>query len=89
MWERKVPQRPQLLPYGFQLDDVPLLDEGHALVGTTTGLRVLDLRTGSFTATAPLPTDGINTTYWPYAVVVSPHLIAVATNTSAVVMRRR
>ena len=67
LWRRTLPTTPQLLPYGFQLDDVPLLDDDHALVGTTTGLRVLDLRTGAFTATAPLPVDGINTTYWPYA----------------------
>jgi outer membrane protein assembly factor BamB len=89
LWRRTVPRRPQLLPYGFQLEDVPLLDTDHALVGTTTGLRVLDLRTGAFTATAPLPTDGISTTFWPYAVAVSPDLVAVATNTSAVVLRRR
>ena len=89
LWRRTLPATPQLLPYGFQLDDVPLLDADHAVVGTTTGLRVLDLSTGAFTATAPLPTDGINTTYWPYQVAVSDHLIAVATNTSAVVMSRR
>lgn len=89
LWSRRVPTSPQLLPYGFQLEDVSLLDDDRALLGTTTGLRVLDLRTGAFTATAPLPTDGISTTYWPYAVAVSPRLIAVATNTSAVVLRRR
>ena len=50
---------------------------------------MLDLDTGAMTATAPLPTDGINTTFWPYQVAVSDHLIAVATNTSAVVMSRR
>ncbi|MBV9831352.1 MAG: PQQ-binding-like beta-propeller repeat protein [Marmoricola sp.] len=88
LWTRTLPSRPQLLPYGFQLDDQPLLDDEHLLVGTTTGLRELDLRTGAFPATAPLPTDGINTTFWPYGVVVSPGLIGVATNTSAVVMRR-
>ena len=89
LWARTLPTRPQFLPYGFQLDDVPLLDADHALVGTTTGLRVLDLSTGDFTATAPLPTDGINTTFWPYQVAVSDHLVAVATNTSAVVLSRR
>ena len=89
LWRRTLPARPQPLPYGFQLDDVPLLDADHALVGTTTGLRVLDLSTGDFTATAPLPTDGINTTFWPYQVAVSDHLVAVATNTSAVVLSRR
>ena len=89
LWRRTTPTTPQFLPYGFQLDDVPLLDDDHAVLGTTTGLRVLDLRTGAFTATAPLPTDGINTTYWPYHVTVSEGHVAVATNTSAVVMSRR
>jgi hypothetical protein len=37
---------------------------------------------------ARLPTDGINTTYWPYQLAVSPRHIAVATNTGAVVVRR-
>jgi outer membrane protein assembly factor BamB len=89
LWRRTMPTRPQFLPYGFQLDDVPLLDDQHALIGSTTGLRVLDLATGALGPTAPLPTDGINTTYWPYEVAVSDHLVAVATNTSAVVMSRR
>ena len=35
-----------------------------------------------------LPVDGISTTYWPYEVAVSEGLIAVATNTGAVVVRR-
>ena len=88
-WRRTMPGKPQLLPYGFTLGSVPLLDAGHALIGATTGLRVLDLSTGGFTATAPLPTDGINTTYWPYQVAVSRHLVAVATNTSALLLQRR
>ncbi len=88
LWRRTMPTKPQFLPYGFQLDDVPLLDDDHALLGTTTGLRMLDLRSGRLTATAPLPTDGINTTFWPYQVAVSPDLVAVATNTGAVVLRR-
>ena len=87
LWARTMPSRPQFLPYGFQLDGVPLLDDDHALLGTTTALRTLDLRTGAMTSAA-LPTDGISTTYWPYAVVVTDHLVAVATNTSAVVVRR-
>ena len=87
LWARVVPDRPQFLPYGFELDSIPLLDDDHALVGGTTALHTLDLRTGALTS-APLPTDGINTTYWPYQVVVSPQLIAVATNTGAVVVRR-
>jgi hypothetical protein len=84
-----MPSRPQFLPYGFSLASVPLLDADHALIGTTTALRVLDLRTGSTAEHAPLPTDGINTTYWPYQVVVTDRLVGVATNTGAVVLRRR
>ncbi len=86
-WQRTVPDRPQLLPYGFELGTVPLLDTDHALIGGTTALRTLDLRTGAMTP-ARLPTDGINTTYWPYQLAVSPGLVAVATNTGAVVVRR-
>jgi len=87
LWRRTVPARPQFLPYGFELADVPLLGPDHVLVGGTTALHTLDLRTGAMTS-APLPTDGINTTYWPYQLAVSDHLIAVATNTAAVVVRR-
>jgi hypothetical protein len=87
LWARTVPERPQFLPYGFELDNIPLLDSDHALIAGTTALHVLDLRTGEMTSAA-LPTDGINTTYWPYQVAVSPGLIAVATNTGAVVVRR-
>ena len=87
LWTNLVPERPQFLPYGFELDSVPLLDPEHALIGGTTALHTLDLRNGTMTS-ARLPTDGINTTYWPYAVVVSPGLIGVATNTGAVVVRR-
>ena len=82
-----VPAEPQFLPYGFELDSVPLLDADHVLIGGTTALHTLDLRTGSMTSAA-LPTDGINTTYWPYQLAVSDRLIAVATNTGAVVVRR-
>jgi outer membrane protein assembly factor BamB len=87
LWQRTMPNRPQFLPYGFELDSVPLLDDDHVLLGTTTALRTLDLSTGAMTSAA-LPTDGINTTYWPYQVAVSPGLIAVATNTGAAVVRR-
>ncbi len=31
-----MPERPQFLPYGFELDSVPLLDADHALIGGTT-----------------------------------------------------
>ena len=87
LWQRTMPSRPQFLPYGFELDSVPLLDDDHVLLGTTTALRTLDLSTGAMTSAA-LPTDGLNTTYWPYQVAVSPGLIAVATNTGAAVVRR-
>jgi hypothetical protein len=87
LWQRVVPARPQFLPYGFELDSLPLLDGDHALVGGTTALHTLDLRTGAMTA-ARLPTDGINTTHWPYQLAVTERLIAVATNTGAVVVRR-
>jgi outer membrane protein assembly factor BamB len=87
LWRRTVPEKPQFLPYGFALADLPLLDDDHALVGGTTALHVLDLDTGAMTSAA-LPTDGINTTYWPYEVAVSPGLVAVATNTGAAVVRR-
>jgi outer membrane protein assembly factor BamB len=87
LWSVPVPQRPQFLPYGYELDSIPLLDADHALVGSTTALRTLDLRTGAMTS-APLPTDGISTTYWPYELAVTDSLLAVATNTGAVVVRR-
>ncbi len=87
LWTRTIPQRGQYFPYGFQLDAVPSLDADHLLLGTTEALRTLDLRDGGMTVAA-LPTDGIATTYWPYAVVVTDRLIGVATNTGAVVVRR-
>ena len=82
-----MPTSPQFLPYGYELASLPMLDEDHALVGGTTAMHTLDLRTGAMTRAA-LPTDGINTTYWPYQTAVSPGLIAIATNTGAAVVRR-
>ena len=70
LWTRTMPDKPQFLPYGFELDSVPLLDDDHVLIGGTTALHTLDLDTGEMTS-APLPTDGINTTYWPYQLAVS------------------
>lgn len=87
LWTFTVPTSPQFLPYGSTLAAVPLLDDHHALVAGTDALHVLDLRTGRRTST-PLPTDGVSTTYWPYAVALSPSLVAVATNTATVVARR-
>lgn len=87
LWTEQLPERPQFLPYGFELAEVPLLDDDHALVAGTSALHTLDLSTGTMTS-APLPTDGVSTTYWPYATAISPGLIAVATNTGAIVVRR-
>ncbi len=87
LWSRLLPSRPQFLPYGFELDSIAMLDDDHALFGGTTAVHTMDLRTGRL-ASADLPTDGISTTYWTYQVAVSPGLIAVATNTGAVVVRR-
>ena len=87
LWSFAVPADPQYLPYGFGLASVPLLDDDHALVAGTEALHVLDLRTGRRTST-PLPTDGVSTTFWPYAVALSPSLVALATNTAAVLARR-
>lgn len=87
LWTRTVPAQPQFLPYGFELAGVPLLKDDRVLIGGTTALHTLDLRTGAMTS-ARLPTDGISTTYWPYQVAVSAGLVAVATNTGAVVTRR-
>ncbi len=87
LWTRAFPDQPQFLPYGFALDSVPLLDDDHVLIGGTTALHTLDLDTGAITSAA-LPLDGVATTYWPYQLAVSYGLIAVATNTGAVVVRR-
>jgi hypothetical protein len=87
VWQRPVPQQPQFFPYGYTLDSAPLLDADRLLLGTTTALRVLDVRSGAMRA-YPLPTDGINTTYWPYQLAVSPRAVAVATNTGTVVLHR-
>jgi outer membrane protein assembly factor BamB len=86
-WRAGYPARPQFFPYGFDLDAQPMLDADHLLLGTTTAVRALDLDTGRMTA-YPLPTDGINTTYWPYQLAVSGDLVTVVTNTGAVVLRR-
>ncbi len=86
-WRRSYPRVPQYLPYGFVLAAQPMLDAHHLLIGGTTGLHALDLRTGRI-RTHRLPADGINTTYWPYQVVLTDRLLAVVTNTGAVVLDR-
>ena len=87
LWSTPVRQRPQAFPYGFQLDAQPMLDEKTMLLAGTDALVALDLTTGAQRRHA-LPTDGINTTFWPYQVVVSGDLIGVATNTGGLVLRR-
>lgn len=87
LWDFAVPENPQLLPYGAVLDAMPSLDPDTLLVPGTQALVELDLTTGE-RAEVPLPVDGLSTTYWPYRVVAPPGLLAVATNTGAVVVRR-
>jgi hypothetical protein len=86
-WKEKVPTDHTYFPYGFTLGQMPSLDDTHVLVPTTTGLVVLDVHDGSQVG-YPLPVDGINTTYWPYQLLVTPDLLGVVTNTGAVVARR-
>lgn len=88
LWHLDIPTEPTYFPYGFTLSQMPSLDETHVLMPTTTALRILDVTTGQSTAQYPLPTDGINTTYWPYQLAVSPGLIGVVTNTGGVVADR-
>jgi hypothetical protein len=85
-WRTALPSGGQFFPYGFDLDAQPMLDGDHLLLGTTAAVRSLDLATGRLT-THPLPTDGINTTYWPYQLVVAGDLVVVVTNTGAVALR--
>ncbi|MCW2754755.1 MAG: hypothetical protein JWQ32_2166 [Marmoricola sp.] len=87
LWQRAIPTRATYFPYGFTLDQMPSLDAGHVLMPTTTALRILDVRTGTDVG-YPLPTDGINTTYWPYQLVVTPRLLGVVTNTGAILATR-
>jgi outer membrane protein assembly factor BamB len=86
-WTEKVPTDHTYFPYGFTLDQMPSLDDTHVLLPTTTALVVLDVRDGS-RQSYPLPVDGINTTYWPYQLLVTPDLLGVVTNTGAVVAKR-
>lgn len=86
-WRTDVPTDRTYFPYGFSLDQMPSLDEGHVLMPTTTALVVLDVQDGT-QVSYPLPVDGISTTYWPYQLAVTPDAIAVVTNTGGVVARR-
>jgi hypothetical protein len=87
LWLHPIPTRATYFPYGFTLDQMPSLDANHLLMPTTTALRITDVHTGTDVA-FPLPTDGINTTYWPYQLVVTPRLLGIVTNTGAVVAMR-
>jgi hypothetical protein len=86
-WQKPIPPKPTYFPYGFTLDQMPSLDADHVLLPTTTALRILDLATGKDVA-YPLPTDGINTTYWPYQLLVTGTSVGVITNTGAILTNR-
>jgi len=87
LWKKPVPTDQTYFPYGFTLGQMPSLDDTHLLVPTTSGLVALDVHHGSQVG-YPLPVDGINTTYWPYQLLATPDLLALVTNTGAVVARR-
>ncbi len=87
LWQHPIPTKATYFPYGFTLDQMPSLDADHVLMPTTTALRILDVRTGTDVA-YPLPTDGINTTYWPYQLMVTRDLLGVVTNTGAILTAR-
>lgn len=88
LWHWKIPARTTFAPYGFTLDQMPSLDSFHLLLPTTKQLWLFDVRVGRPAAKYDLPTDGINTTYWPYELVATDRLLGVVTNTGAVVARR-
>lgn len=85
-WQQPIPRQPQYFPYGYDLASAPSVDAQHLLLGTTEALVVLNTHTGQRTSYA-LPTDGINTTFWPYQVVLTGdgRSTGVVTNTGAVV----
>ncbi|MGH3413688.1 MAG: PQQ-binding-like beta-propeller repeat protein [Marmoricola sp.] len=85
-WFDPVPTRPQPYPYGFVLAEQPMPDSGHVLLGQTRALVSVDLATGRMRRYR-LPVDGINTTWWPYQLVVTRRLLVVVTNTGAVALR--
>lgn len=87
-WKLPIARNPQFFPYGYNLAGAPALGSRHLLLGATDALVVLDLQTGR-TQRHPLPTDGINTTFWPYqlALIGDGELLGVVTNTAAVVTR--
>ncbi|HEX4191169.1 MAG TPA: PQQ-binding-like beta-propeller repeat protein [Marmoricola sp.] len=87
VWYQAFPTGTTYFPYGFTLDQMPALDADHLLMPTTTSLVVLDVRTGT-EKSYPLPTDGVNTTYWPYQLLATTGLVGVVTNTGGVLVGR-
>lgn len=88
LWRLPIPQKTTFTPYGFTLGEMPSLDSTHLLLPTTTELWVLDVLSGQPSQRFPMPTDGINTTYWPYQLLATPRVLGVVTNTGAVLARR-
>jgi len=88
LWQRPIPRQPQYFPYGYDLAGAPSMAGGKLLLGTTEALVVLDISTGQSKRFA-LPTDGINTTFWPYQLAFTGdgRLTGVVTNTGAVVVK--
>jgi len=86
-WHHDVPTDRTYFPYGFELGQAPSLSRDELLLPTTSSVVVLNLLTGR-ERVLPLPTDGIRTTYWPYQLVSTDHLIGVVTNTGAVLADR-
>ena len=84
-WSLPVRQQPQYFPYGFSLGAQPMLDDHTMLLAGTDAIHELDLATGKV-VDHRLPTDGINTTWWPYQLAVVDDRIALLTNTGAVVL---
>lgn len=88
LWRFPIPTKPQFFPYGYDLAGAPALGTTKLLLGATSKLVVLDVHSGART-THKLPTDGINTTYWPYQLAVTGdgRLTGVVTNTGAVLTK--
>jgi hypothetical protein len=86
LWKSRIPTKPQFFPYGYDLASAPALGSSELLLGTTDALVTLQVHTGERESWA-LPTDGINTTYWPYQLAVTGdgHLTGVVTNSGAVI----
>lgn len=88
LWTRELPKDKTYTPYGFTLGQMPSLDEHHLLFPKTTELWMFDVRVGLPARRFPMPVDGINTTYWPYQLLVTERVLGVVSNTGAIVARR-